>query len=62
MGAFFKRLPINDAWQEVKDARTKRDIALSYYIGSQTSLDAAIDRFVTLAMEDKRRSLEIGSN
>jgi hypothetical protein len=62
MSAFFKRLPINDAWQDVKDARTKRDAARFYHLDAQAKLDAAIDRFVTLAMEDKRRSLEIGSN
>ena len=62
MGAFFKRLPINDAWQDVKDARTKRDAARTYHLDAEAKLYAAIDRFVTLAMEDKRRSLEIGSN
>ena len=62
MSAFFKRLSINDAWQDVKDARTKRDVARIYHLEAEAKLDAAIDRFVTLAMEDKRRSLEIGSN
>ena len=56
MGAFLHRLTVNEAWQDVKDARTKRDAARTYHLDAEAKLEAAIDRFVTLAMEDKRRS------